>query len=480
MTKSAEVVNKQTQPKTNAVSKPTDAGKSLPSATNFEVLSNYDTASSESSEVAQKKSSPYWSHQSNSAAGSNGQSPAQLAAVEPNKTGLPDNIKSGAEHLSGMSLSDVNVHYNSDKPAQLAAHAYAQGTDIHVAPGQEKHVAHEAWHVVQQKQGRVNATTQMKATTPVNDDAGLESEADRMGAKSAAIGSSIQAKAQLKKNESINNQKTVQRAGPTADPKGAEVAEKEKDGPKVELDEENSLELNEDGGTMNIMGYSVSYKSTKGAKEVELAMPEISLPPEGDWGAKIDIPIPIDPTGLAAINVGIGVGGSLKLKPSFKAIREKTPTSTKYTLSGDAKIDGEIFVEATAGVSVGSSFIAKAEAGVFAKGSILLEDSGLNITGIYEKFVDGKAGNLQASIAANVKGSLVATVGGFIEGSMFFGAIKKTKKYELGKWKLGEIDKTWSTAISSEGMQWPKFKDLYKPTDDKPEIKNKEEEEEKK
>ena len=45
-------------------------------------------------------------------------------------------------------MDDVNVHYNSNKPAQLQAHAYAQGTDIHLGPGQEKHLPHEAWHVV--------------------------------------------------------------------------------------------------------------------------------------------------------------------------------------------------------------------------------------------------------------------------------------------------------------------------------------------
>ena len=106
-----------------------------------------------------------------------------------NTTGLPDNVKSNTEKLSGVSLSDVHVHYNSDKPAQLHAHAYAQGTDIHVAPGQEKHVPHEAWHVVQQKQGRVQATTQMKGKVPVNDDAGLEKEADVMGAKAVQMAS---------------------------------------------------------------------------------------------------------------------------------------------------------------------------------------------------------------------------------------------------------------------------------------------------
>lgn len=100
-----------------------------------------------------------------------------------NNTGLPDNLKSGIENLSGHSMDDVKVHYNSEKPAQLNAHAYAQGTDIHVASGQEKHLAHEAWHVIQQKQGRVKPTLQMKGKMNVNDDKGLEKEADIMGAK---------------------------------------------------------------------------------------------------------------------------------------------------------------------------------------------------------------------------------------------------------------------------------------------------------
>ena len=84
--------------------------------------------------------------------------PASLLQRKVNKTGLPNNLKSGIENLSGHSMDDVKVHYNSDKPTQLNAHAYAQGTDIHIASGQEKHLPHEAWHVVQQKQGRVKPT----------------------------------------------------------------------------------------------------------------------------------------------------------------------------------------------------------------------------------------------------------------------------------------------------------------------------------
>ncbi len=107
------------------------------------------------------------------------------AIIQPktNDTGLPDNLKSGIESLSGVDMSDVKVHYNSSKPAQLNAFAFAQGSDIHLASGQEKHLPHEAWHVVQQKQGRVKPTKQLKSNTVINDDPQLEREATIMGAK---------------------------------------------------------------------------------------------------------------------------------------------------------------------------------------------------------------------------------------------------------------------------------------------------------
>lgn len=100
-----------------------------------------------------------------------------------NNTGLPNQLKSGIENLSGRSMDDVKVHYNSSKPAQLNAHAYAQGNQIYLGPGQQKHLPHEAWHVVQQKQGRVKPTMQMKSKVNINDDMGLEREADMMGTK---------------------------------------------------------------------------------------------------------------------------------------------------------------------------------------------------------------------------------------------------------------------------------------------------------
>ncbi|XXY51690.1 DUF4157 domain-containing protein [Sorangium sp. So ce269] len=105
-------------------------------------------------------------------------------APGPNRTGLPDALKAGIESLSGLPLDDVRVHYSSAAPAQLEALAYTQGSEIHVAPGQERHVPHEAWHAVQQKQGRVRATTQMNGVG-LNDAPALEAEADVMGARAA-------------------------------------------------------------------------------------------------------------------------------------------------------------------------------------------------------------------------------------------------------------------------------------------------------
>ncbi len=91
---------------------------------------------------------------------------------------LPNELQSSIHAITGLSLNEVSVHYNSPQPTQLQAHAFARGNEIHVAPGQEQHLPHEAWHVVQQRQGRVQPSAGM---SPINDDAGLEQEADAMG-----------------------------------------------------------------------------------------------------------------------------------------------------------------------------------------------------------------------------------------------------------------------------------------------------------
>jgi hypothetical protein len=112
---------------------------------------------------------------------------AVVESSSSNRQGLPAQLRSGIEALSGFDMSGVKVHFNSARPAQLNAHAYAQGSDIHLAPGQEQHLPHEAWHVVQQAQGRVNSTRQLKGGVQINDNEGLEHEADVMGERAQQL-----------------------------------------------------------------------------------------------------------------------------------------------------------------------------------------------------------------------------------------------------------------------------------------------------
>jgi hypothetical protein len=157
--------------------------------------------------------------------------PISSAEQRPNKTGMPDALKAGVESLSGHSLDNVRVHYNSPKPAQLEALAYTQGTEIHVASGQEEHLPHEAWHVVQQAQGRVKPTMQMKNRVPFNDDAGLEHEADVMSTKALAersgrIEHSPYTTTQFKRVERLSASPSALRASTSAGPVQAKTKRK--------------------------------------------------------------------------------------------------------------------------------------------------------------------------------------------------------------------------------------------------------------
>ncbi len=104
-----------------------------------------------------------------------------------NKTGIPDTMKTNFERSSGLSFDDVNVHYNSDKPAQLNAYAYAQGSDVYVGAGQEKHLPHELGHVVQQKKGDVKPTEQV-GDVAINSDRSMEKGADNIAAQAQSTG----------------------------------------------------------------------------------------------------------------------------------------------------------------------------------------------------------------------------------------------------------------------------------------------------
>jgi len=111
-------------------------------------------------------------------------------ARDENRTGMPDNVKARMEDTFGADFSDVRVHPNSGKAAEIRAQAYTRGTDVHFAPGQftplssagQQLLGHELTHVVQQRQGRVRPTGEV-AGMPLNDSPALENEADAMGKK---------------------------------------------------------------------------------------------------------------------------------------------------------------------------------------------------------------------------------------------------------------------------------------------------------
>jgi pimeloyl-ACP methyl ester carboxylesterase len=113
---------------------------------------------------------------------------------------LPENVQSKMESSFGQDFSDVNIHTDSDNATKLGAKAYAQGKDVHFAPGEfqpnskegQELIGHELTHVVQQKEGKVQGG-EVHGKDMVNQDVSLEKEADDAG-KLASEGKSVEVK----------------------------------------------------------------------------------------------------------------------------------------------------------------------------------------------------------------------------------------------------------------------------------------------
>lgn len=122
------------------------------------------------------------------------------------KAGVGDFVMEKMEQSFGADFSDVKINTNSSSASDLGALAYTQGNQIDFAPGQynpssqagQELLGHELTHVVQQREGRVKANGSIKGQA-LNDDAGLEKEADDLG-KKAASGSGTR---QRKKSRTI-------------------------------------------------------------------------------------------------------------------------------------------------------------------------------------------------------------------------------------------------------------------------------------
>jgi hypothetical protein len=367
-----------------------------------------------------------------------------------NSTGLPDNLKSGVEKLSGESLNDVQVHRNSDQPAQMQAHAFAQGNQIHVAPGQEKHLPHEAWHVAQQKQGRVKPTTQMKGQIPVNDDKGLEHEADVMGAKALQKGT-LDKSTQFKSftdtdlTSSVLNDSPSQNT-PTLQHKidgkvsaviGGDLKEAEEvvnsfsfgipNAFKAEVEynettKEGKIEIgdSEDGKAFKgFAGQGTIEKEKEGPGwkgQISVSLPktpEVKTP-------EVELPIPPIPTGIPGLWVQIGLSAQasasvgLAANVGFELDENKAPKKLSI-LSGT--IEPKASAEATAKLTadLGVPGVATVGAGIYGTAKAELSSSlnmGLDIEkGLYAtgEVAGGLTGEIGALVEAKVLGYNIAS-----------------------------------------------------------------------
>lgn len=161
-------------------------------------------------------------------------------------TELPDDVQAQMEASFGADFSGVRIH-EGPQAASVGALAYTQGTDIHFRPGQfnphsqpgRELLGHELAHVVQQSQGRVQASTQARGVG-INDDSSLEREADEMGAKAvrdqSSHGSGASSGMMPTGNTSGHSELIQRQVAPESDPDGS--ANDEKDGQTCQGDED--------------------------------------------------------------------------------------------------------------------------------------------------------------------------------------------------------------------------------------------------
>ena len=96
--------------------------------------------------------------------------------------GLPRQMRVDAERESGVDLRNVRVHRDSKEPAAEGAKAFTRGDEIHIGHGSGSSLGHELWHVVQQRQGRVDSTDS-GPRGPLNNSPDLEREAEHAGSR---------------------------------------------------------------------------------------------------------------------------------------------------------------------------------------------------------------------------------------------------------------------------------------------------------
>ena len=144
---------------------------------------------------------------------------AVVQRLRSDATGLPPAFLRGMEDVLGRDLSGVRIHADSPQAARLGAAAFTAGLDVHVAPGRlrpetaagRRLLGHEFAHVVQQAEGRVSETSRADGVA-INDDSGLEREADVVGERAvSAIGVLAPGSAAMPRVGAQSRRRVVQR-----------------------------------------------------------------------------------------------------------------------------------------------------------------------------------------------------------------------------------------------------------------------------
>lgn len=166
--------------------------------------------------------------------------------------GVAPEVMGKMESAMGADFSGVQIHQNSQKATEAGALAYAQGNDIHFAPGQfspdtpggQQLLGHELAHVVQQRQGRVQPTGEVNGMA-ANTDKSLEAEADAMGAKAAQMKVASPASSPVNTGTTVNSAAVQRKEDPAAEKESAEAEGEGKDKkveePTPQVQNSNSL-----------------------------------------------------------------------------------------------------------------------------------------------------------------------------------------------------------------------------------------------
>jgi hypothetical protein len=246
---------------------------------------------------------------------------------------MPGDVRGKMEAAFGTDFSQVRIHEGPQAEA-VGAQAYTQGTNIHFAPGQyqpgsrrgQELLGHELTHVVQQSQGRVQATVQASGVD-INDDASLEREADEMGAR-AVWG---QGGRDASRGQSATGSSLPSLASPTVQRKvKPEDVSSEMVGQTFELSEAFTS-----GSTTVKAGDKVKAAAWDNAK----AVASVTFIPSGSKAVRLDIPKKIlrpthaTVTGMNAYSAGVE-GQAAAVDAAEDKLADWTAKEAEYKKAG--------------------------------------------------------------------------------------------------------------------------------------------------